>query len=153
MKKIIYRTCEADYYDVSQEFSEFEPDYVLNDSGDDLIIVGSTNIKELIQSNADCALSAILDKFLGPDYLKGNILDDFNVVDSGHVHEVEEILDDFDLVDSTLDDLAFLKNELKLDSTSSLRDILIAYNNKYKKEKGVDINEKKIEEESKQEEL
>lgn len=148
MKKLVYRTCEADYYDVSQEFSEFEPDYVLNDTGDDLIIVGSTNIKELIQSNADCALSAILDKFLGPDYLKGNILDDFNVIDSGHIHEVAEILDDFDLVDSTLQDLDFLKSELKLNNTATLRDILIAYNNKYKEEKGVDTNEKKNEEES-----
>lgn len=153
MKKLVYRTCEADYYDVSQVFSEFEPDYVLNDDGDDLVIVGSTNIKELIQSNADCALSAILDKFLGPDYLKGNILDDFNVIDSGHIHEVEEILDDFDLVDSTLEDLDLLKSELKLNSSASLRDILIAYKNKYNEEKGVDTNEKKIEEESKQEEL
>lgn len=152
MKKIIYRTCESDYYDVSQNFSEFELDYVLNDDGDDLIIVGSTNIQELIQSNADCALSAILDKFLGPDYLKGNILDDFNIVDSGHVHEVEEILDDFDLVDSTLEDLDLLKNELKLNSTASLRDILIAYK-KYNEEKGVDSNEKENEEESESKEL
>ncbi len=152
MKKLVYRTCEADYYDVSQEFSEFEPDYVLNDTGDDLLIVGSTNIKELIQSNADCALSAILDKFLGPDYLKGDILDNFNVVDSGHIHEVEEILDDFDLVDSTLQDLDLLKSELKLNSSASLRDILLAYK-KYNEMKGSVKDEKEIKEESKQEEL
>lgn len=153
MKKIIYRTCESDYYDVSQSFEEFEPDYVLNDTGDDLVIVGKTNIKELIQSNADCALSAILDKFLGPNFLKGDILDNFNVVDSGHIHEVEEILDDFDLVDSTLHDLDLLKSELKLNNSASLRDILIAYNNKYKEVKGDETNEKEIKEESKQEEF
>lgn len=152
MKKIVYRICEADYFDVSKEFSEFEPDYVLNDAGDDLIIVGSTNIKELIQSNADCALSAILDKFLGPDYLKGDILKDFNVVDSGQIHEVEEILDDFDLVDSTLQDLDLLKSELKLDNSASLRDILLAYK-KYNDLKGVGNDEKEIEEESEQKEL
>lgn len=147
-KKLTYRTCEADYYDVSQEFSEYEPDYVLNDTGDDLVIVGKTNIKEVIQSNADCALSSILDKFLGPDYLKGNILDDFNVLDSGHIHEVEEIYDDFDLIDSTLHDLDLLKTELKLNNTASLRDILIAYNNKFKEVKGDGTNEKENEEES-----
>lgn len=147
MIKIIYRTCESDYYDVSQSFDDFEPDYVLNEDGDDLVVVGKTNIKELIQSNADCALSAILDKYLGEDYLKGDILKDFNVIDSGQIHEVEEILDDFDLVDSTLQDLDLLKTELNLNSSASLRDILIAYK-KYNEEKGVDTNEKKIEEES-----
>lgn len=152
MNKIKYRTCEADYYDVSQEFSEFEPDYVLNDEGDDLIIVGQTNIQELIQSNADCALSKILDKYLGPDFLKGDILDNYNIVDSGHIHEVEEILDDFDLVDSTLQDLELLKSELKLSPMASLRDILIAFK-KYNEMKGVETNEKEIKEESKQEEL
>lgn len=152
MNKIVYRTCESADYLAPQEFSEYEPDYVLNDDGDDLIIVGSTNIKEFIQSNADCALSAILDKFLGPDYLKGDILKDFNVVDSGQIHEVEEILDDFDLVDSTLQDLDLLKNELKLNSTASLRDILIAYK-EYNNKKGSVNDEKEIKEESKQEEL
>lgn len=152
MKKLVYRTCEADYFDVSQEFSEYEPDYVLNDTGDDLLIVGSTNIQELIQSNADCALSAILDKFLGPDYLKGDILDSYNVVDSGQIHEVEEILDDFDLVDSTLQDLDLLKNELKLNRSASLRDILLAYK-EYNNKKGSVNDEKETQEESKQEEL
>ncbi len=148
MKKIIYRTCESEYYDVSQSFDEFEPDYVLNDDGDDLIVVGKTNIKELIQSNADCSLSAILDKYLGEDYLKGDILKDFNVIDSGQIHEVEEIFDDFDLVDSTLQDLDLLKTELKLSPSASLRDILIAYK-EYNNKKGVDTNEKTNEEESK----
>lgn len=144
---IKYRTCESPDYLAPQEFSEFEPDYVLNDDGDDLVVVGKTNIKELIQSNADCALSAILDKYLGEDYLKGDILKDFNVIDSGQIHEVEEILDDFDLVDSTLQDLDLLKTELNLNASASLRDILIAYK-KYNEKKGVDTNEKKIEEES-----
>lgn len=56
----------------SQNFSEFEDDYLLDKETKTLIKVGEINIQEKIQSNEGCALDKILDKFI-----------DFGIVDTG----------------------------------------------------------------------
>ena len=148
MVKIKYRTGEGIDYLAPTSYSEFRPDYVLNDEGDDLVIVGKTNVKELIQSNADCALSALLDKFLGPDYFK-SALNNYNIVDTGQVHEVVYD-DDLNLICSQIDDLIYLQKELGLPSTSSLQEIYNAYVLKYQKKevKESEKDEKEIKQEN-----
>lgn len=145
MSKFIYRTCESADYLAPQEFSDFEPEYQLNELGDELVVVGEKNIKEFIQSNAECALDRLLDKFGFND----KMLDNYNVIDSGQVVEVSHE-DDLLLIGETIEDFQYVTNKLGLPVTASLDEVLKAYNllinnNKVKES---DNNEKKIEEEN-----
>lgn len=60
-----YRTESSNRSLVAQSFSYIEPEYKLDKKTGQLVIVGEVDIAKEIQSNSDCALSAILDKFLG----------------------------------------------------------------------------------------
>lgn len=71
--KIVYRTCEYDC-DSAQTFSYMRPEYKLDSSKGCLVKVGDINVYELIQSNADCALDKILDKFLMRDNIDNHVV-------------------------------------------------------------------------------
>lgn len=73
MVKIRYRTCEYDS-DSAQTFNYIRPEYKLDSSKDVLVKVGDINVYELIQSNADCALDKILDKFLMRDNIDNHVI-------------------------------------------------------------------------------
>lgn len=71
--KIVYRTCEYDC-DSAQTFDYIRPEYKLDSSKDILVKTGDINVYELIQSNADCALDKILDKFLMRDNIDNHVI-------------------------------------------------------------------------------
>ena len=73
MVKIKYRTCEYDS-DSAQTFDYIRPEYKLDSSKGVLVKVGDINVYELIQSNADCALDKILDKFLMRDNIDNHVV-------------------------------------------------------------------------------
>lgn len=73
MVKIRYRTCEYDS-NSAQTFDYIRPEYKLDSSKDVLVKVGDINVYELIQSNADCALDKILDKFLMRDNIDNHVI-------------------------------------------------------------------------------
>lgn len=73
MVKIKYRTCEYDC-DSAQTFDYIRPEYKLDSSKDILVKTGDINVYELIQSNADCALDKILDKFLMRDNIDNHVI-------------------------------------------------------------------------------
>jgi hypothetical protein len=72
--KIVYRTCEYDTNLITQTFDYIRPEYKLDSSKDILVKVGDINVYELIQSNADCALDKILDKFLMRDNIDNHVI-------------------------------------------------------------------------------
>lgn len=72
--KIVYRTCEYDTDLITQTFDYIRPEYKLDSSKDVLVKVGDINVYELIQSNADCALDKILDKFLMRDNIDNHVV-------------------------------------------------------------------------------
>ena len=71
--KIVYRTCEYDC-DSSQTFDYVRPEYKLDSSKDILVKTGDIDVYELIQSNADCALDKVLDKFLMRDNIDNHVI-------------------------------------------------------------------------------
>lgn len=71
--KIVYRVAEYDS-DSAQTFDYIRPEYKLDSSKDVLVKVGDINVYELIQSNADCALDKILDKFLMRDNIDNHVI-------------------------------------------------------------------------------
>lgn len=71
--KIVYRVAEYDS-DSAQTFNYIRPEYKLDSSKGCLVKVGDINIYELIQSNADCALDKILDKFLMRDNIDNHVV-------------------------------------------------------------------------------
>ena len=73
MVKIKYRVCEYDS-DSAQTFDYVRPEYKLDSSKGVLVKVGDINVYELIQSNADCALDKILDKFLMRDNIDNHVI-------------------------------------------------------------------------------
>lgn len=72
--KIVYRTCEYNTDLITQTFDYIRPEYKLDSSKDVLVKVGDINVYELIQSNADCALDKILDKFLMRDNIDNHVV-------------------------------------------------------------------------------
>lgn len=72
--KIVYRTCEYDTNLITQTFDYIRPEYKLDSSKDVLVKIGDINVYELIQSNADCALDKILDKFLMRDNIDNHVI-------------------------------------------------------------------------------
>lgn len=74
MVKIKYRTCEYDTKDNAQKFDYIRPEYKLDCSKDILVKTGDINVYELIQSNADCALDKVLDKFLMRDNIDNHVV-------------------------------------------------------------------------------
>ena len=72
--KIVYRTCEYDTNLITQTFDYIRPEYKLDSSKDILVKVGDINVYDLIQSNADCALDKILDKFLMRDNIDNHVI-------------------------------------------------------------------------------
>lgn len=73
MVKIKYRTCEYDT-NSAQTFDYIRPEYKLDSSKDILVKTGDINVYELIQSNADCALDKVLDKFLMRDNIDNHVI-------------------------------------------------------------------------------
>lgn len=71
--KIVYRVAEYDS-DSAQTFDYIRPEYKLDSSKDALVKTGDINVYELIQSNADCALDKILDKFLMRDNIDNHVI-------------------------------------------------------------------------------
>ena len=71
--KIVYRVSEYDS-DSAQTFDYIRPEYKLDSSKDVLVKVGDINVYKLIQSNADCALDKILDKFLMRDNVDNHVI-------------------------------------------------------------------------------
>lgn len=100
---------------VNQTFKECIPDYELDPSLGILVQVGEINIYEKIQSNANCALDKILDKFLEPEYEDMSIKTD-------HVMEIKH----YDLIDlaEMLEDSQVIKRKLKLSDNMSIRDVI-----------------------------
>lgn len=100
---------------VTQTFSETIPDYELDSGLGVLVQVGTINIYEKIQSNANCALDKILDKFLEPEYEDMSIKTD-------QVMEIKH----YDLIDlaEMLEDNQVIKSKLKLSDNMSIRDVI-----------------------------
>lgn len=71
--KIVYRVAEYDT-NSAQTFDYIRPEYKLDSSKDILVKTGDINVYELIQSNADCALDKILDKFLMRDNIDNHVI-------------------------------------------------------------------------------
>lgn len=148
---MLYRTGEyvPKYKSTIQTFSEFEPDYTYDSKNRCLQVTGERNIQEIIQSNADCALSCILDKFLPEDIVSAttsNVVfdDDDEVVDVNY----------FDLATNAeiLDDFRSLKERFNISPDMTYAEIKDIINQAVEKEKGVEengkIQEKKLEKES-----
>lgn len=72
--KIVYRTCEYNTDLITQTFDYIRPEYKLDSSKGVLVKVGDINVYELIQSNADCALDKVLDKFLMRDNIDNHVI-------------------------------------------------------------------------------
>lgn len=72
--KILYRVAEYDTDLITQTFDYIRPEYKLDSSKGVLVKVGDINVYELIQSNADCALDKILDKFLMRDNIDNHVV-------------------------------------------------------------------------------
>lgn len=100
---------------VNQTFKECIPDYELDPSLGILVQVGEINIYEKIQSNSNCALDKILDKFLEPEYEDMSIKTD-------QVMEIKH----YDLIDlaELLEDNQVIKSKLKLSDNMSIRDVI-----------------------------
>lgn len=100
---------------VNQTFKECIPDYELDSSLGILVQVGEINIYEKIQSNSNCALDKILDKFLEPEYEDMSIKTD-------QVMEIKH----YDLIDlaELLEDNQVIKSKLKLSDNMSIRDVI-----------------------------
>ncbi len=71
--KIVYRVAEYDT-NSAQTFDYIRPEYKLDSSKDILVKVGDINVYDLIQSNVDCALDKILDKFLMRDNIDNHVI-------------------------------------------------------------------------------
>lgn len=71
--KIVYRVAEYDSAS-AQTFDYIRPEYKLDSSKDILVKTGDINVYELIQSNADCALDKVLDKFLMRDNIDNHVV-------------------------------------------------------------------------------
>lgn len=71
--KIVYRVAEYDS-NSAQTFDYIRPEYKLDSSKDILVKIGDINVYELIQSNADCALDKVLDKFLMRDNIDNHVI-------------------------------------------------------------------------------
>lgn len=89
---LAYRTGEY-VSTFEQTFTYIRPEYAKDSSKDCLVKVGDINVYELIQSNADCALDKILDKFLMRDNIDNHVI---QLVDD-KPYEVQNIA--FDLSD------------------------------------------------------
>lgn len=100
---------------VNQSFKETIPDYELDPTLGVLVQVGEINIYEKIQSNANCALDKILDKFLEPDFEDMSVKTD-DVMEIKH----------YDLIDlaEMIEDTQVVKNKLKLSDNMSIRDVI-----------------------------
>lgn len=81
------------------EFSDTKKAYVYDDENKCLIEQGETNIYEAIQSNADCALNVILDKYLDLGIDVGNV---YNIITDENADVIDDCLDDRDKLEVTL---------------------------------------------------
>lgn len=157
MVKIKYRTCEYDTKDNAQKFDYIINDYAYDNAKDCLVVVGTIDIQEKIQSNADCALDKILDKFILHDNIDNHVVQLVN----DEAYDCSNI--DFDLSElgKAYEQLDILKEKYNVPSNySSVRDVVSylnkvqsLYSEKIKNKKEVLNNEnakKEIIEESKQ---
>lgn len=157
MVKIKYRTCEYDTKDNAQKFDYIINDYAYDNAKDCLVVVGTIDIQEKIQSNADCALDKILDKFILHDNIDNHVVQLVN----DEAYDCSNI--DFDLSElgKAYEQLDILKEKYNVPSNySSVRDVVSylnkvqsLYSEKIKNKKEVLKNEnekKEIIEESKQ---
>lgn len=157
MVKIKYRTCEYDTKDNAQKFDYIINDYAYDNAKDCLVVVGTINIQEKIQSNADCALDKILDKFILHDNIDNHVVQLVN----DEAYDCSNI--DFDLSElgKAYEQLDILKEKYNVPSNySSVRDVVSylikvqsLYSEKIKNKKEVLKNEnekKETIEESKQ---
>ena len=157
MVKIRYRTCEYDTKDNAQKFDYIINDYAYDNAKDCLVVVGTIDIQEKIQSNADCALDKILDKFILHDNIDNHVVQLVN----DEAYDCSNI--DFDLSElgKAYEQLDILKEKYNVPANySSVRDVVSylnkvqsLYSEKLKNTKEVLKNEnekKEIIEESKQ---
>lgn len=157
MVKIKYRTCEYDTKDNAQKFDYIINDYAYDNAKDCLVVVGTIDIQEKIQSNADCALDKILDKFILHDNIDNHVVQLVN----DEAYDCSNI--DFDLSElgKAYEQLDILKEKYNVPSNySSVRDVVSylnkvqsLYSEKIKNKKEVLKNEnekKEIVEENKQ---
>lgn len=157
MVKIKYRTCEYDTKNIAQEFDYIINDYAYDNAKDCLVVVGTIDIQEKIQSNADCALDKILDKFILHDNIDNHVVQLVN----DEAYDCSNI--DFDLSElgKAYEQLDILKEKYNVPSNySSVRDVVSylnkvqsLYSEKIKNKKEVLKNEnekKEIIEENKQ---
>lgn len=157
MVKIKYRTCEYDTKDNAQKFDYIINDYAYDNAKDCLVVVGTIDIQKKIQSNADCALDKILDKFILHDNIDNHVVQLVN----DEAYDCSNI--DFDLSElgKAYEQLDILKEKYNVPSNySSVRDVVSylnkvqsLYSEKIKNKKEVLNNEnakKEIIEESKQ---
>lgn len=157
MVKIKYRTCEYDTKDFVQKFDYIINDYAYDNAKDCLVVVGTIDIQEKIQSNADCALDKILDKFILHDNIDNHVVQLIN----DEAYDCSNI--DFDLSElgKAYEELDILKEKYNVPANySSVRDIVSylnkvqsLYSEKIKNKKEVIKNEnakKEIIEENKQ---
>jgi hypothetical protein len=157
MVKIKYRTCEYDTKDNAQKFEYIINDYAYDNAKDCLVVVGTIDIQEKIQSNADCALDKILDKFILHDNIDNHVVQLIN----DEAYDCSNI--DFDLSElgKAYEELDILKEKYNVPANySSVRDVVSylnkvqsLYSEKIKNKKEVLKNEnakKEIIEENKQ---
>lgn len=126
MVKIKYRTCEYDTKDSSQKFDYIINDYAYDNAKDCLVVVGTIDIQEKIQSNADCALDKILDKFILHDNIDNHVVQLVN----DEAYDCSNI--DFDLSElgKAYEQLDILKEKYNVPANySSVRDV-VSYLNK-----------------------
>lgn len=126
MVKIKYRTCEYDTKDIAQKFEYIINDYAYDNAKDCLVVVGTIDIQEKIQSNADCALDKILDKFILHDNIDNHVVQLVN----DEAYDCSNI--DFDLSElgKAYEQLDILKEKYNVPANySSVRDV-VSYLNK-----------------------
>lgn len=120
-----------------EHFKCIVPIYDLNSAGDDLVVVGTKDLQELVQSSRECGLDIVFEKYGSipvsiPPEVKSktdepfdatDIRDDFEFL-SDMYNDIEELRVRYNLPDASPDDLFKHINTLKAKLDKDIQDTL-----------------------------
>lgn len=107
----------------AQSFDKVVPEYQLDEKTNSLVMVGTKDLQEIVQSSADCALKKVLDKFGGivPDgYMQPSV----NVVGESDDVNVVDLKEDLDYYQEVLDFQEDLRQRYKFKDGMSLDEMI-----------------------------
>lgn len=126
----------------TQSFDKVVPVYELNSAGDDLVVVGTKDLQELVQSSRECGLDIVFEKYgviptspaidskeSSDVFDATDIRDDFEYL-SDVFNDVEELRQRYDMPTASAEDLFKHINSLKSNLDKKIQDELINQNNK-----------------------